>query len=362
MLGSEMIDFQFSDYHQMHDFYRLTAVIFFAIYNVCVLTTTPEIFSESNLFCWSSNRLVIFLIGQAFLVVFLTVIDGRCFLREVDIKSEKLQTRLNLVRYISHEMRSPLNSIFMGLQLLHNDASKLLNTIQNMPKKSTPMNLAESFSTQASQLSCVTCTNLQDILAIQISAVESILETNDLIQESSSVALETLNDMLTFDKMDEKKLVIEVGEVDVWSFVTENVRPFSLNATKNNVALSVACMDQESNWMDQYRIKADKFKLNQVLRNFMSNALKFANNVHGEVKVVVERKAMSDKMTKALEVIGESTRDCVRVSVVDNGCGISAENQKQLFGQYVQFNASALQKGGGSGLGLWISKSKPIRL
>ena len=36
--------------------------------------------------------------------------------------------------------------------------------------------------------------------------------------------------------------------------------------------------------------------------------------------------------------------------------GISTENQKKLFGQYVQFNAGKLQKGNGSGLGLWISK------
>jgi len=173
------------------------------------------------------------------------------------------------------------------------------------------------------------------------------------------VALETLNDMLTFDKMDEKKLVIEVSDVDVWSFVTDNIRPFSLNAIRNNVTLSVDCVDKESKWMDKYHIKADKFKLNQVLRNFMSNALKFADSVHGEVKVVVERKAISDKMMKATGLLGEAARDCVRVSVMDNGCGISLENQKKLFGQYVQFNASALQKGGGSGLGLWISKSMP---
>jgi signal transduction histidine kinase len=44
------------------------------------------------------------------------------------------------------------------------------------------------------------------------------------------------------------------------------------------------------------------------------------------------------------------------LEVIDSGAGISKENQKKLFGQYVQFNANSLQKGGGSGLGLWISK------
>jgi len=57
-----------------------------------------------------------------------------------------------------------------------------------------------------------------------------------------------------------------------------------------------------------------------------------------------------------IEKIEES--ETVKVSVKDTGPGISAANQKKLFGQYVQFNAAQLQQGKGSGLGLWISKSK----
>jgi len=46
----------------------------------------------------------------------------------------------------------------------------------------------------------------------------------------------------------------------------------------------------------------------------------------------------------------------LRIDVTDTGAGISPENTTKLFGQYVQFRAAELQKGGGSGLGLWISK------
>ena len=44
------------------------------------------------------------------------------------------------------------------------------------------------------------------------------------------------------------------------------------------------------------------------------------------------------------------------VVVKDTGAGISIENQKRLFTEIVQFNPEILQAGGGSGLGLWISK------
>jgi hypothetical protein len=47
----------------------------------------------------------------------------------------------------------------------------------------------------------------------------------------------------------------------------------------------------------------------------------------------------------------------LRIDVTDTGAGISPQNIKKLFGQYVQFHAAELQKGGGSGLGLWIAKN-----
>eukprot|EP01034_Spumella_vulgaris_P027284 gene27284-33981_t len=51
------------------------------------------------------------------------------------------------------------------------------------------------------------------------------------------------------------------------------------------------------------------------------------------------------------------SHDMVRISVIDSGPGISKDDQKRLFHEIVQFNAAKLQKGQGSGLGLWISNS-----
>ena len=46
----------------------------------------------------------------------------------------------------------------------------------------------------------------------------------------------------------------------------------------------------------------------------------------------------------------------LRISVIDSGYGLSKENQVKLFKEVVQFNANAQQGGGGSGLGLWLTK------
>jgi signal transduction histidine kinase len=85
----------------------------------------------------------------------------------------------------------------------------------------------------------------------------------------------------------------------------------------------------------------------------LSNGLKFTS-VNGRVDVVLESKPFVESRC---EISGEIVEKIIRVSIIDTDVGISIENQSKLFGQYVQFDAAALQRGKGSGLGLWISKS-----
>ena len=51
-------------------------------------------------------------------------------------------------------------------------------------------------------------------------------------ESPSSIALEALIDMLTFDKIDDHTLLLEVEDLNVWDFVNETVKPFKINAIK----------------------------------------------------------------------------------------------------------------------------------
>jgi signal transduction histidine kinase len=186
--------------------------------------------------------------------------------------------------------------------------------------------------------------------------LDNILETTALINDSCNVALETLNDMLTFDKIDEKKLLIELTEENPWQIVSDTVKPFRINALDANVTLKTHCVDIENQWLSRYAIRVDRFKLNQVIRNLVSNALKFTPPL-GYVSIKVE---MRTNATKDYNFLGgdKIPDNFVRLSIKDSGHGISKENQSRLFSQYVQFDAGAMQQGKGSGLGLWIAKSK----
>ena len=330
---SQMKGFHFAEYNQMHDFYVMIGVIAFACYIFGFYVSTNQFSAQSAAYDQESDSLIYFLVGEVILIIYLTIIDQQCAVFEANVKGEQLQARLNLIRYISHEMRSPLNNSFLGLRILRGNIDGIVDTMKRIKTTMIRCKVPDPNGT------------IVQFVEKIVDEKDGIVETVELVKESCSIALETLNDMLTFDKIDEKKLALEVEDINVWSFVSETVRPFRLNAMKDQVSLQTECVDSSSNWMQSTFIKADKFKLSQVLRNFLSNAMKFSPKRKGKVDVKVERRQLRE---------GE----VVRVSVQDNGVGISLENQKRLFGQYVQFSANALQNGQGSGLGLWISKSK----
>jgi Na+/proline symporter/nitrogen-specific signal transduction histidine kinase len=86
-------------------------------------------------------------------------------------------------------------------------------------------------------------------------------------------------------------------------------------------------------------ILADRDQLVQVMLNLLSNAAKFCRQGDGEVQVRLVREGGK-----------------VRVDVRDNGCGISAENQKIIFEKFRQVGDTLTDKPQGSGLGLPISR------
>jgi hypothetical protein len=62
------------------------------------------------------NHFVDYLICATVLLKFLNLIEERCYVQEVELEEEQLQARLNLMLlYISHEMRSPLSTVLMGI-------------------------------------------------------------------------------------------------------------------------------------------------------------------------------------------------------------------------------------------------------
>jgi len=123
-------------------------------------------------------------------------------------------------------------------------------------------------------------------------------------------------------------------------------------------------------------VLADVYRIEQVVRNLVTNACKFTPaggtiTIEGEVLLAAPagphgissgRIFSGSSSSKSLEVGVPSFAalhaiQCgsLRVKVSDTGVGIEEHNKDKLFKQFQQFDKNLLQSGGGSGLGLWIS-------
>jgi signal transduction histidine kinase len=110
-------------------------------------------------------------------------------------------------------------------------------------------------------------------------------------------------------------------------------------------------------------IQADAPKLEQAFLNIASNSIKFSPD-NSELKIIISKTssitspeslvadAYPFPCTQCLAYAGALT-----VSFVDNGVGIEPENLSKLFGEFMQFDPEKLQGGGGTGLGLYITRN-----
>jgi signal transduction histidine kinase len=276
-----------------------------------------------------------------------------------------INTKRLFVRFISHEIRTPLNTVHIGLKLL---ISEMLQFVSAM-------------KTSMDALSPAAVAKIKDWVGV----------IRD-IEDSSDSAIVVLNDLINYDKISMGTLNPEFEVVSLWDLVCATVKPFHVQARRSGIALKVlmeceqedlAC--ERSAVLDRLVVIADRVKVGQVIRNLLSNALKFSK----EGSTVVVRVwwdenglptarlpagfvSDMDKSNATLPtafssgaVVPESARPVTLtragslvVTVTDSGAGISKDNQLHLFREGVQFNANQLQAGQGSGLGLWISHGK----
>jgi len=102
-------------------------------------------------------------------------------------------------------------------------------------------------------------------------------------------------------------------------------------------------------------VRIDPQKFNDVVKNLVANAIKYCPSEDGLVIASVSTSAEVHEVSLYATPHHARLVGTLRVQVSDNGSGISPENIHKVFGELAQFDKNKLQ-GGGSGLGLWLSR------
>ncbi|MFO7978074.1 MAG: PAS domain S-box protein [Bacteroidales bacterium] len=161
---------------------------------------------------------------------------------------------------------------------------------------------------------------------------KSYIET---LKSSSDTLLDIINDILDFSKIEAGKMVLHSSPV--------NIRQLAQNMKNLFSALSFQMhldfMIHIDPLLPEF-ILTDRIRLNQILTNLISNAVKFTPQ--GSVTLNIR---LLERENEELIILTE---------VTDTGIGISAENQKKLFSAFTQIDSSFTRDQEGTGLGLSI--------
>lgn len=165
-------------------------------------------------------------------------------------------------------------------------------------------------------------------------ASEKKVKYIELIQESGSRMIGIIEDLINISKIESGQEVVILSELDLFEFMKQLRQRFETEASRKKIKLHF--FNQEN--IDDLILKTDKQKLQVILNNLLSNALKYT--LEGEVVFGYHRK-----------------EGHAEFFVKDTGIGIERDKQEIVFERFVQADAGITRTYEGAGLGLTITKA-----
>jgi len=161
----------------------------------------------------------------------------------------------------------------------------------------------------------------------------------DIVHRAGSDLLQLINDVLDLAKVESGRMQLKLEPLAMQDILVEldaSLRPMAeIKGLRLHTQLEAGVPRV---------IHTDRIRLQQILRNLLSNALKFTE--HGEVCLTVS--CASGEPEEGHELLSFSVRD--------SGIGIAAEQHEQIFQAFQQIDGSTSRRFGGTGLGLAITR------
>ncbi len=225
--------------------------------------------------------------------------------REVTLASKY---KSEFLANMSHELRTPLNSILILARMLAD------NDVGNLSGEQT--------------------------------------ESARVIFKSGNDLLNLINDILDLSKVEAGKMELNLTRGSLTSLKNTLQQQFAHVAEEKGLEFEVILNDALPE-----TILTDWQRVEQILKNLISNAIKFTGR--GSVTVTIYRSQQTDELHSDLDLSGPTPdpAQTVAFSITDTGIGISTEQQDLIFEAFQQVDSSLSRQYTGTGLGLSISKS-----
>ncbi len=174
-------------------------------------------------------------------------------------------------------------------------------------------------------------------LLLQAGPREDQMDYIKALKFSGNHLLTLVNDVLDYNKMESGKIIFEQIQFNLSDFLEEIMRSYSFRSKAKNLSFDI----KKANDLPK-EVIGDPIRLNQILSNLLSNALKFT--IHGSIQVIVK------------EIIRTPIQSKIEFLVTDTGIGIPKDKHSLIFDSFTQASSDTTRHFGGTGLGLAICK------
>ena len=156
------------------------------------------------------------------------------------------------------------------------------------------------------------------------------------IEQSGQLLLSLINDILDFSKIEAGEMQLDLNNCDLDELTGQIIDTFNQQTTNKGLDFTVTVNTQVPRF-----VETDSLRLQQILNNLMSNAVKFTS---------------SGQINLRIDWLKSSSCNYLNFEIEDSGIGMDSQTVKKLFRPFAQADSSTSRCYGGTGLGLVISQ------
>jgi CheY-like chemotaxis protein/methyl-accepting chemotaxis protein len=276
---------------------------------------------------------------------------------QLEIKAKMLQDSEGQLKTQQEELQQTNAELIEKANLLEEKNEAIEVTKKELEKKAEELELSNKYKSEfLSTMSHELRTPLNSVLVL----AEILSENKDEklgpkeveyvkhIHDSGTDLLNLINEILDLTKIEAGKMELETEEVLITEIIQKMKAMFDEMANTKSIDFKII-YDEKQQFST---IHTDGQRLEQILRNLLSNAFKFTSK-GGFVTLEIGSPLPNTKFSSNYL---QRSEHVFSFSVKDNGIGIPKDKQELVFEAFKQANSSTKRKFGGTGLGLSISK------
>ena len=277
----------------------------------------------------------------------------------------KLKTRVNPQKSFEFiDIAGAINEMAESLEIAQQDLQNhieqstqdLRETLETIEIKNIELDIARKEAIEASRIKSEFLANTSHEIRTPLNGIlgfaaltlktdinEQQADYINTIHNSAQSLLTVINGILDFSKLEAGKLTLEYAPLQLRQTIDETLHILAPNAHEKNLQLMGYIDPKIPN-----TLLGDSLRFKQILSNLISNAIKFSEQ--GNIIV------------RATTIATYETYVMLKISISDQGKGLSHAQQNDLFKPFSQTDASNSREQGGTGLGLAICKGLVERM